>query len=118
MFEINIWDLLASYSGDSKELLFNGEVIPGYYEDITFTQPLDFRIKLISLDDGIEVVFETLDTEVEYEWKAHSINLSQVGRTFKERFDPLAPDDIKFITKGTTIDLKDIIREEILISIY
>lgn len=67
MFELNVADLLASYPGDSRELAFQGEVVPGYYPDLIFTSPLEFTIKLIALDDGIEAVFETLHAAVEYE---------------------------------------------------
>jgi len=67
MFHLNVADLLSSYAGDSRELAFNGEVIPGFYPDIVFTKPLSFQLKLVSLDDGIEVIFEIPQTEVEYE---------------------------------------------------
>jgi len=67
MFQLNVADLLSSYAGDSRELAFDGEVLPGYYPDITFTKPLSFQVKLVALDDGIEVIFETLQTEVQYE---------------------------------------------------
>lgn len=117
MFELNVADLLASYAGDSRELAFDGEVIPGYYEDLVFTKPLHFRIKLISLDNGIEVLFETLQAEVVHEGTTHVVNISDIARTFAEQYDPLAPDDIKFIEHGN-IDLKEIIYEEILISIF
>ena len=116
MFELNISDLLDSYPGDSRELAFDGEVIPEYYPDLTFTKPLNFQIKLITLDDGVEVVFEILQTEVEYEGQIHNISFTDVSRTFRETYDPLAPDDIKFIDKGK-IDLKEILYEEILITI-
>lgn len=116
MFELNVADLLASYAGDSRELSFQGEVIPGYYPDLTFRKPLLFVVKLIALEDGVEVVFEKLETEVVHEDIIHSISLKDISRTFHEQYDPLAPDDIKFIEKGH-IDLKDVIYEEIMISI-
>ncbi|MDD5197877.1 MAG: hypothetical protein PHN60_03375 [Candidatus Gracilibacteria bacterium] len=116
MFQLNVSDLLASYPGDSRELAFQGEVIPGYYPNIAFASPLDFTVKLIALDDGVEVIFETLQAMVEYEGDIHTVSLSNVPRTFKEHYDPIAPDDIKFIEKGN-IDLKDIILEEILMAI-
>ncbi len=116
MFELNVADLLASYAGDSRELAFSGEVLPEYYPDIIFTKPLDFTIKLIALDDGVEVVFENLQAEVQYEDNTHIVSLSDISRTFKEQYDPLAPDDVKFVDKGN-IDLKEVIYEEILIAI-
>ncbi len=117
MFELNVADLLSSYAGDSRELAFEGEVLPGYYPDLQFTKPLGFQVKLIALDDGIEVIFEILQTEVVYEWTTRTISLSNVARTFKEQYDPIASDDIKFVDKGN-IDLKDVIHEEILMSIF
>ncbi|MDD5377397.1 MAG: hypothetical protein PHH16_04785 [Candidatus Gracilibacteria bacterium] len=116
MFELNVADLLASYPGDSRELAFQGEVIPGYYPDLAFTSPLEFTVKLIALDDGIEVVFEELRTAVQYEGDTHVISLSDIARTFKEQYDPIAPDDVKFVEKGN-IDLKEVIYEEILMAI-
>lgn len=99
MFQLNVSDLLSSYAGDSRELAFSGEIIPGYYPDITFVSPLSFTVKLIALDDGIEVVFAILQAEIEYEGNTHTVSLSDVPRTFKEQYDPLASDDIKFIDK-------------------
>lgn len=36
-------------------------------EDIRFLTPLEFTIELISIDDGVTVVFKNLDSEIEYE---------------------------------------------------
>lgn len=36
-------------------------------EDIQFLKPLEFQIKIISLDDGVEVIFDDLKTEILYE---------------------------------------------------
>ena len=116
MFQLSVSDLLASYPGDSRELAFQGEIIPEYYPGLTFISPLDFTVKLVALDDGVEVIFETLQAEVMYEWVTHMVSLSHVSRTFKEIFDPIAPDDIKFIEKWN-IDLKEILYEEILMAI-
>lgn len=119
MLQINVADLLASYPGDSKLLEFDGEILPGYYEDIVFTKPLSFRIKLIALDDGVEVVFESLDTQIIHEETTHTIHLEDIARTFKQTYEPLLSDDIKFINpQGMTVDLHDVIREEMLISVY
>lgn len=119
MFKINVADLLASYPGESRELEFSGEIIPGFYEDIAFVAPLAFHIRLVGLDDGVEVIFQNLDTVVEYEGNTREVHLQDVGRTFREVHDPLAPDDIKFIDhKHKTVDLKEVIREEIIIACY
>ncbi|NCP77479.1 hypothetical protein GW830_05160 [bacterium] len=44
------------------------------------------------------------------------VSISDISRTFREQYDPLAPDDIKFIDKGN-IDLKEVLHEEILMAI-
>lgn len=116
MFQLNVADLLASYSGDSRELAFEGEVIPEFYPDITFIGPLHFQVKLVAIDDGVEVIFESLWAQVRYEDEIHTVSLSDVARTFKETYDPIASDDIKFVHKWN-IDLKDVIHEEILMAI-
>lgn len=67
MFQLSVSDLLSSYPGDSRELAFQGEVLPEYYPDITFLSPLDFTVKLIALDDGIKVIFEKLQAVVQYD---------------------------------------------------
>jgi hypothetical protein len=116
MFEIPIWDLLNSYSWDSQDLEFNWEVYSWFYEDIEFLGNLYLKLKLINLDSWIMAIIEKLEAEVKYEWKSKKILLEKIEREFKEKFDPADPDDIKYInTKNSTINLKDIIREEILI---
>ena len=116
MFEIPVWDLLASFSWDSRELEFNGEVLPWFYLDLDFIWPLRLKLKLITLDDWIMVVFENLETNVMYEWIQRNIKIEEIEREFKEEYNASNPDDIKYInTKNTSIDLKDVIREEILI---
>lgn len=68
MFEIPVWDLLASYSGNSKELEFNWEVYDWYYEDISFIKPLDLKIKLIWTDDWITLVIEHIRNSNQTWW--------------------------------------------------
>ena len=116
MFELNVADLLASFPGDSRELAFEGEVIPEYYPDLTFVGALKFEVKLIALEDGVEVIFDTLSAQVVYNEETHDVSLNQIPRTFREQYDPLSPDDIKFVNKGT-IDLKEVIYEEIMMAI-
>lgn len=117
MFEIPIWNLLYSFTWDTQELEFSWEVLPWFYDDLEFLSPLSMKIKLISLDDGITVVIEKLDTKVKYENEEKEISLSNVDREFKLEHSIENPDDIKYINqKNMSLDLKDIIREEILIS--
>jgi hypothetical protein len=67
MFQIPVGDILSSYAGDSKSFSFSGEIFDGFFEDLQFLKPLTFQIRLMSLDDGVEVFFEQLETEVKYE---------------------------------------------------
>ena len=117
MFELPIWDLLSSFTWDTRELEFEGEILPWFYDDLEFTTPLYLKIKLVSLDDWIMVVFENIKANVMYEWTLNFINLENIEREFKKTFDIANPDDIKYIDmKNISIDLKDVIREEILIT--
>jgi len=117
MFEIPVWDLLTSFTWDSKELEFEGEILPGFYDDIEFKTPLYLKIKLISLDDWIMVVFEKIKANVMFEWTLYFIDQENIEREFRKTYDAKNPDDIKYIDmKNISVDLKDVIREEILIT--
>lgn len=117
MFRISVADLLSSYSGDSKSFSFSGEIPDGYMEDLHFTAPLEFRIEIIALDDGVDVIFEQLSTTVIYEGKKHPISVEKFERQWKTRIDPLDPDDIRRI-EADSIDLTPVLREEIIMATY
>lgn len=120
MFTIPVWDLLASYSGDSKEFSFEWEVYDGYFEDIKFLSPLKFRIKIVSVDDGVMVLFSHFSTQVQYDGKKHTISINEFERHFKKDFDPISdPNDIQPIdTKNMSIDISAVIREEIIMATF
>lgn len=120
MFVISISDILASYTGDSKKFSFSGEIFDGYMEDLIFRTPLEFSLQIIALDDGVEVIFDTLHTEVSYEWKVHQVSIANFSRTWKKQVDPLLDDDdIRQIdTRNMTIDLTPVLREEIIMACY
>ena len=116
MFEIPVWDILASYTWDSKELEFNWVVYDWYYDDLTIINNLELKIKIIWLDDWVTLIIDNLKAKVKYKDLIRFIEIKNIEREFKEKPDPSYPDDIKYINKTwLTIDLKDIIREEILI---
>ncbi len=124
MFQIPVWDLLASYAGDNQELSFDGPVYDGYYEDISIIGNLKLQLKLVWLDDGVEVLIYKLSALVRYEGIERKVDVNipdsqrPIARKFLEKHDPLAPDDIKFIdVHSATIDLKDVIREELLLEL-
>ncbi len=116
MFNISVWHLLASYEWDNEGLEFNWEIYSWFYEDLEFLDKLYLKIKLINLDDWIMVIIEKLETQVKYNNEKKKIIVEKVEREFKKEFDIKNPDDIKYINmKNLKIDLKDIIREEILL---
>lgn len=120
MFTLPVWDLLASYAGDSKSFSFSGAIYDGYFPDITFAQPLEFQIRIIALDDGVEVIFDTLQTTVVYEWVKYPIHVGSFEREFKTKIDPLTDgDDVRPIENGgQMIDLWPVIREEIIMACH
>lgn len=119
MFTIPVGDLINSYDGDSKIFSFDGEIFDGFYEDLTFLKPLLFTIKLIVIDDGIHGIFTNFSTEISYENKKTKISIPEFERVWKTQIDPLDGDDISLInTKNMTIDLKDVIREEIIMAFH
>ena len=119
MFTIPVGDLINSYDGDSKIFSFDGEIFDGFYEDLTFLKPLLFTIKLIVINDGIHGIFTNFSTEISYENKKTKISIPEFERVWKTQIDPLDGDDISLInTKNMTIDLKDVIREEIIMAFH
>jgi hypothetical protein len=86
-------------------------------EDVRFLKSLEFTVEIIAIDDGISVIFENLDTSVEYEGQPHDIHISKFERNFKIHLDPLEPDDIRLI-EDSAIDLGPVIREEIIMATH
>lgn len=120
MFTVPVGDILSSYTWDSKNFSFSGEVFDGYMEDISFKKPLEFTLQIIALDDWVSVIFENLRTTVQYEWKIHPLNIGNFERTWKKNIDPMTDDDSirQLDTRSMTIDLAPVIREEIVMACY
>lgn len=120
MFTFPVWDILASYTGDSKKFSFSGEIFDGYMEDITFQEPLEFSLQAIALDDGVEVLFQSLSTKVLYDGRLFPLEITEFARTWKKRVDPLVDaDDVRPIDmRSMTIDLAPVIREEIIMACH
>ena len=120
MFTIPVWDILSSYTWDSKKFSFSGEVFDGFFDDIRFLSPLKFDIEMLALEDGVEVLFKWFKTEAEYEWKRHDIDIARFERTWKTKIDPLEDgDDIgKIDQRSMTLDLAPVIREEIIMACH
>lgn len=118
MFTLPVWDLLSSYSGDSKSFSFSGEIYDGYYDDIRFTTPLEFQIRIVALDDWVDVIFDSLKTSVIHDGVVHPIDITGFERVFKHTINPLIDgDDVRPIENGwQMIDLAPVIREEIIMA--
>ena len=97
MFTLPIWDLLSSYTGDSRKFSFSGPIFDGYYSDIRFLSDLSFDIHIMTLDDGVIVTWDYLKATVEYEGKKQLIELDSFDRTWKTELEPGDPDDISEI---------------------
>ncbi len=118
MFTIPVSDILSSYTGDSKEFSFSWAIYDGYFEDITFQKDLSFDLKIIGLDDSVEVVFKNLETDVTYEWVPHHITIWGFERTFSEKYDPEEAIAWVHMIKGGNIDLAPVLREEIIMACH
>ncbi|HRI35502.1 MAG TPA: hypothetical protein PK765_00015 [bacterium] len=117
LLTLPIGDILESFPGDTREYRFEGEIPSGYYDDLEFSAPLVLVIRIIGLDDGVQVIIETLKTSIVTPDGDRAISLSGLDREFKKLYDPLAPDDVKTIDmKHRTVDLSEVVREEILIT--
>jgi hypothetical protein len=117
MFQIPVSDLLGSYSGDSKSFSFSGEIYDGYIPDVKFVSPLEFSVTIIALDDGVDVLFDSLTTTVVYEERKHTVSIGHFERTYKTHVEALDPDDIRPIADNM-IDLTPVLREEIIMATY
>lgn len=115
MFTIPVGDLISSYTGDSQVFSFDGAIFDGYFSDLTFTEPLRFTLKLLSLEDGIHATFSDVFTTVVYEKHKYQIRIGEFDRMWKKHRNPDDPDDIGEIdARHMTIDIAPVIREEII----
>ena len=78
MFILPIWDLLSSYTGDSRDFGFLWPIFDGYYEDIKFLADLDFQIQIMTLDDGainLESTKQKVDAQSSTEAKMVTVDI-------------------------------------------
>lgn len=119
MFIIPVGDLLSSYDGDSQTFSFEAPVFDGFYDDIQFITPLSFTLKLIGYDGEIHSQFRDFKTKVVYETKTYTIHIQEFDRTWKFQREADDGDDIGLInSRNLTIDLKEMIREEIIMECH
>ena len=119
MFTIPVGDLLSSYDGDSQSFSFEGPIFDGYYEDIRFVSPLSFHLTLMGMGDTIHAQFHDLQATIVYENKRYTVHLKSFEREWKLHPEPDDADDVGRIdSKNMTIDLKEALREELIMETY
>lgn len=118
MFKIPIWNLIWAHTWETKDLEFSSEIPDWFFYDLKIIWELNIKIRLIRVEWAIEVMINELKAMVEYENEVKNILIRNIPRTFKERLSSNDPDDIKAIDiRNSKIDLKEVVREEILIEI-
>lgn len=82
MFTIDVSSLLTSYTGDSQTFNFEGEVPAGTLGNLELASPLKMRVKLVTLDDGIEVVFEEISSTIRHDGRPHTLSVTDSHYTY------------------------------------
>jgi hypothetical protein len=75
MFRIPVGDIMSSFDGDTKEFSFDGAIYDGYFVDISFLENLKMVLTIVSLPDGVEVIFHILSTRVRIENTVHAVTM-------------------------------------------
>ena len=118
MFEIDISDLLTSYEGDSREFELEEFVSVDDIPQIVFESDLYLVIRIIRTKKWVDVVFDRLECVVsipEDDIQKQEVYLYDITRSFHLYPEDTDTDDIEYIFSDRTIDLENIITQEILI---
>ena len=118
MFTIDISDLLISHIGDTREFEMEEQISAADFPDIVFTAPLFVSLRIVRQDYGVDVTFERLETAVtmlEDHVEDEEIYVYDVTRKFHLKKSLEDTDDIEYISPDMTIDLTNIIAQEIFI---
>lgn len=103
-----------------EEFQFSQELPADIFEDIICVEPLDMHIKLIRQDYGIECLLCEVHTIVDIptnDIKNKSIEIINIAREFHIKKLREDSDDIGYISDHDgTVDLADMIRQELLIA--
>ncbi len=115
MFKISVGELLASYEGSTKSIIFYDDVPDDIWDDLILKDTLNLEIQLTHIKHGIEVHFTRFETIAEIDGIEHEIDIPPFERVFHEKFDPTNIDSLDIINRKTgIIDLSHVIREETL----
>lgn len=115
MFKIPVGELLASYEGSMKSIIFYDDVPDDIWDDLILKDTLNLEIQLTHIKHGIEVHFTRFETIAEIDGIEYEIDIPPFERVFHEKFDPTNIDSLDIINRKTgIIDLSHVIREETL----
>ena len=115
MFKIPVGELLASYEGDTRSLMFHDDVPEDLWDDLILKDTLELDIQLTHIKGGIEVYFTRFETVADIDGIEYEIDIPPFERVFLEREDMNDPGSLDIINRKTgIIDLSHVIREETL----
>lgn len=120
LFTIDVSTLLHSPIGTMEEFQFSQELPADIFEDIVCVEPLDIHIKLIRQDYGIQCLLCEVRTTIDMpsnDIKNKSIEIINIAREFHIKKMKEDADDIWYINdRDGTVDLADMIRQELMIA--
>ena len=120
LFTIDISTLLSSPVGTTEEFRFDQDIPEDTFEDVVCQWWLSMTIKLLHQEYGIECILVALQTTIEIPSEGienKEIEIIGVSREFHTKKQLQDTDDIQYINMHDgTIDLTEIIREELLIA--
>ncbi len=117
-FDINVWPLLNTHSGERIHFEFEDEVLESEWEDLVIQGKLIFAIDIIAIEDGVDVIIKNCSCTALYEGNSYHVKIPAVERTFVKNYSTSLPDDINPINlKHASINLGKVLREEILMQI-
>jgi hypothetical protein len=120
LFTIDASSLLQLPVGSISEFQFEQEIPTDTWDDLICEEPLSMDIKLVRQDYGINCIIWNLSTTItipseSIEYK--SLELENISREFHLKKKKEDTDDIEYInTHDATIDLSNIIEQELLIA--
>ncbi len=120
LFTIDISNLLSSPIGTTEEFQFNQDLPIETFEDLVCHDWLHMNIKLIRQEYGIECLLLHIESTIEIPSEGienKELEITNISREFHIKKVVWDPDDIQYIDiRDNTIDLANIIREELLIA--
>ena len=120
LFTIDISAIISSPVGTTEDFRFEQEIPADTFEDLVCNGKLCVSIKLIHQEYGIECLLSDMAAIIDIPSESienKTLEIAGVSREFHLKKKPTDTDDIQYInTHDDTVDLSQIIREELLIS--